>query len=166
MHPHADLLTTFYTAFQQRDAATMARCYHPDSTFHDPAFGDLDHDATVAMWTMLCARGKDLQLSFEIEQADDEAGRVHWEPRYTYRATGRPVHNRIDATFTFRDGLIMHHRDVFDLRRWCAMALGPVGKLLGWAPPFQAMIRKKARAALAAFRSKRGEDLPGERVAG
>ena len=65
-------------------------------------------------------------------------GRAHWVATYTYSATGRPVENRIDATFEFRDGRIVRHRDRFDLYRWARQALGPKGLLLGWLPPVQA----------------------------
>ena len=45
--------------------------------------------------------------------------------------TGRPVHNIIDAQFTFRDGLIVTHIDTFNLWRWSRMALGPKAVALG-----------------------------------
>ncbi len=56
------------------------------------------------------------------------------------------MHNRIDATFVFRDGKIVRHTDRFDLRVWAAQALGLKGKLLGWLPPVQNAIRKNADA--------------------
>lgn len=65
------------------------------------------------------------------------------------------MHNVIDARFTFRDGKIIRHVDSFDLHRWAAMALGPAGRLLGWLPPFQNGIRKKAAAGLDAYMAKR-----------
>ena len=58
------------------------------------------------MWTMLCERGRDLTLDWRDVRADDATGAAHWEPRYTFSVTGRPVHNKIDARFTFRDGKI------------------------------------------------------------
>ena len=56
------------------------------------------------------------------------AGRAHWDATYTYSATGRRVDNRIDATFAFRDGLIVRHDDRFDLWRWARQALGVQGR--------------------------------------
>jgi hypothetical protein len=67
---------------------------------------------------------------------------------------GRPrriVINDIRAQFEFRDGLILHHRDTFDLHRWLSQALGLTGKLLGWLPPMQAKVRAAAAAGLAKF---------------
>jgi hypothetical protein len=61
------------------------------------------------------------------------------------------VINRIDATFEFRDGLILRHVDRFGLWRWAAMALGAKGALLGWCPPVRAAIRAQAAKALAAY---------------
>ena len=87
----------------------MAACYAPDATFRDPAF-DLAGAEVGAMWAMLCARGKDLALEWRDVRADDRAGSAHWEARYTFSVTGRPVHNVIDAAFTFRDGSDRHAR--------------------------------------------------------
>lgn len=131
MHPHAQLIERFYQAFQKRDGAAMARCYHPEVHFSDPAFPDLRGARAGAMWTMLCAKGKDLRLEYRDVQADDRTGSAHWEAWYTFSKTGRPVHNQIDARFEFRDGLIVRHQDRFDFHRWASQALGPAGRLLG-----------------------------------
>jgi ketosteroid isomerase-like protein len=150
MHPNAQLIDGFYAAFARRDAGAMAACYAPDATFHDPVF-DLAGSEVGAMWAMLCARGKDLALEWRDVRADDRAGSAHWEPRYTFSATGRPVHNVIDAGFTFRDGRIATHVDRFDLWRWSRMALGMKGALLGWTPFLRDAIRSQARRGLDAW---------------
>ena len=155
MHPNAQLLETFYTAFQRRDHEAMARCYHPAVHFSDPVFTDLRGPRAAAMWRMLCERGKDLELTFGDVRADDRGGSARWEARYTFSQTGRPVHNVIDAEFGFEDGLIARHRDGFPLWRWAAMALGAQGRLLGWLPPVQQRIRDQAARALDAFIASR-----------
>ena len=150
MHPNAQLIDGFYAAFARRDAAAMTACYAPDATFRDPVF-DLAGIEVGAMWAMLCARGKDLALEWRDVRADDRAGSAHWEPRYTFSATGRPVHNVIDAGFTFRDGRIAAHVDRFDLWRWSRMALGAKGALLGWSPLVRNAVRRQARRGLDAW---------------
>jgi hypothetical protein len=62
------------------------------------------------------------------------------------------VHNKIDASFRFRDGKIAEHTDDFDLYRWTRMALGPVGVLLGWSPLVKGQVRAQAKNQLARFR--------------
>lgn len=153
-HPNAALIESFYRAFQRRDADAMAACYAPDVQFSDPVFTDLRGERAGAMWKMLCGRAADLEVTFSDVKADDSTGSARWEARYTYSVTGRKVHNVIDASFRFRDGKIVEHRDRFDLWRWSGMALGPVGKLLGWAPPLQAKIRRTAGGALEKFIEK------------
>ena len=101
----------------------MVACYAPDATFRDPIF-DVAGADVGAMWTMFCERGRDLALEWRDVRADDAGGAAHWEPRYTFSVTGRPVHNVIDSRFTFRDGRIATHADTFDLWRWSRMALG------------------------------------------
>lgn len=151
MHKNEQLITDFYTAFSKRDAEAMAACYAPDVRFSDPVFQDLRGEMAGRMWRMLCARGKDLTLVFSGIQADDERGRAHWEADYTFSATGRHVHNVIDATFTFRGGKILTHTDSFDLHGWTRQALGPAGLLLGWTSFLQNKVRRTAMDGLEKF---------------
>ena len=155
MHPNASLIDRFYKAFAAGDAEGMVACYHPDVHFSDPVFTDLRGDRAGAMWRMLSARAKDLKIVHSDVSADDLEGRAHWDADYTFSATGRSVHNVIDARFTFRDGKIVRHIDTFDLHRWAGMALGITGKLFGWLPPVQSGIRQKAAAGLDAWICKR-----------
>lgn len=151
MHPNAQLLHTFYSAFQRRDADTMARCYAASAHFSDAVFTDLNGPEVTAMWRMLTGRAKDFSLEFDSIEADDQQGRAHWVARYTFAATGKPVINDIQAAFRFRDGLIVDHKDSFDLYRWSSQALGASGRLLGWTPFMQKALRRKAAKGLAEF---------------
>ena len=148
MHPHAELIQALYAAFQRRDHRAMAACYTPDAEFHDPVFPHLRGPEVGAMWRMLCERATDLRITISNVQADDQAGTAHWEAWYSFRQTGRPVHNRIDASFRFAHGKIQRHEDAFDLYAWARQALGWKGILLGWAPPVQRAIRAQAARAL------------------
>ena len=153
-HPNAASIRRFYDALDRHDAAAMIACYAPDATFSDPVFSALDAAGVAAMWRMLCARGKDLHVVSSDVEADAAKGRAHWVATYTYSATGRRVENRIDATFAFRDGLIVRHEDHFDLWRWLRQALGPKGALLGWLPPVRRAMRAQAARALADWRAR------------
>lgn len=104
MHANEALITRFYEAFARHDGPAMAACYHPDATFSDPAFPDLKGKQPGAMWSMLTERGGDLVIRFSNVRADDTSGSAHWEADYTFSATGRPVKNVIEATFTFAMG--------------------------------------------------------------
>ena len=147
-HPNVVLLTGFYAAFNAKDGDAMATAYAPDADFSDPVFTDLHGKEIGAMWKMLCSRAADLRVEASGISADDAQGRAHWEAWYTFTKTGRPVHNVIDATFAFRDGKIVTHRDAFDLWKWAGQALGTSGKLLGWSPIIQGAVRRQARAGL------------------
>ena len=61
------------------------------------------------------------------------------------------VHNIIDAEFEFRDGLILRHKDTFDLWRWTRQALGATGVLLGWTPMVQNKVRAQGGGGLIKF---------------
>jgi ketosteroid isomerase-like protein len=156
MHPHAQLITDFYSAFQRRDGDAMASFYHSDAEFSDAVFRNLRHPQVTSMWRMLCERGKDLTLEFRDVHADDSSGRAHWDARYTFSQTGRKVLNRIDASFEFRDGKILRHLDSFDLWRWSRQALGPMGLVLGWSPLVQNKIRSQGMKALEKYMQEHG----------
>lgn len=150
MHANEQLLHRFYQAFQRRDYAGMAACYHPDATFEDAAFR-LQGPAIGKMWRMLCERGHDLRLSYDGIQATEHSGSANWEARYTFSQTGRPVHNQVRARFTFQDGLIRTHHDEFSFWRWAQQALGPMGWLLGWSGFLQRKVQAAAADGLARF---------------
>lgn len=161
MHPYEQRIRNFYAAFAVRDAAAMARCYHADVFFSDPAFPSLRGEEASAMWAMLCERGKDLTIILVDAGADDSGGHARWEARYTFSQTGRSVHNVIDALFAFRDGRIVRHIDRFSFWRWSRQALGPAGLALGWFGPFKALVRKKAARSLESFRAAGNYPRPG-----
>jgi len=155
MHPNALLIRRFYDSFARRDAEGMLACYADDVKFSDAVFVDLDDAEARAMWRMLCGRASDLRIATTSIAADDRHGSADWVADYTFSRSNRPVHNRVHAEFDFAGGLIVRHRDSFDLWRWAGMALGPVGKLLGWLPPFQKKIRGNARAGLHAYMQRK-----------
>ena len=148
MSEPAELIDTFYDAFARRDGDAMAACYHPDAEFSDPVFVGLRGEEVGGMWKMLCERGKDLKVQHSGVWAEDERGGARWEAWYTFSATGRPVHNRIEARFTFKDGKIATHVDDFSFWRWSRQALGAPGLLLGWSPMVIGKVRSQARKGL------------------
>jgi ketosteroid isomerase-like protein len=148
---HRALVERLYAAFAVRDGAGMTACYHGEATFSDPVFPLLRGGEVGRMWRMLCGRGRDLAIEASGIQADQARGRAHWEARYTFSATGRAVHNVIDATFEFRDGLIVRHVDAFDFHAWAGQALGLKGRLLGGTGFLRGKVQRMAAAGLARF---------------
>lgn len=152
---NTQVLDRFYTAFQQLDAETMCDCYAPDVSFSDPVFPTLKGDETKAMWRMLCSQATEFSLTFDNIDADENHGKASWEATYKFSKTGRIVHNKIQASFVFKDGKIVQHTDDFDLWKWSHMALGPMGLLLGWTPFMKNKIRQMAASGLKQFMSQK-----------
>ena len=156
-----DTITRFYAAFAQLDAATMAACYAPDASFQDEAFTLEGRRQIGGMWRMLCeatkAKGRDVwRLEASNFTAQGSRGTAHWEAHYRFSATGRMVHNIIEAEFEFApDGLIRRHRDRFPFWRWSRQALGTPGLLLGWTPILRGKVRAQAAAKLAPFMARK-----------
>ena len=152
----AQTIRRFYDAFAQLDGATMQACYAPDAAFEDEVFRLTGRHQVGGMWRMLCdatqAKGRDV---WRLEASNITDRSAHWEAHYRFSATGRMVHNIIDAEIDCGpDGLIRRHRDRFDFWRWSRQALGTPGLLLGWTPMLRNKVRATAAQNLAAYLSK------------
>ena len=153
-------ITDFYSAFARLDPEGMAACYAPDVAFDDEVFSLRGKREVMGMWRMLCDAVKekgrdDWKLEFGDVASNGDAGQAHWDAHYRFSATGRLVHNSIDARFVFdHKGLIARHHDSFDFWRWSRQALGPPGVLLGWTPMLRGTVRRKANANLERYLAK------------
>lgn len=127
------IIEKFYSALNNCDGSAMVSCYHDDVVFKDPAFGILKKERAKAMWLMLCEsqKDKDFQVEFSNIKANEKTGSANWEAFYTFSKTGRKVHNKINASFEFKDGLIIKHTDEFDLHKWAKQAMGIKGIFFG-----------------------------------
>lgn len=152
---NTQLITKFYTAFQNKDYKTMQECYTDTATFSDAVFVNLNAAQTKAMWEMLCIKGKDLVLTFNNIQSQGNTASAEWEAHYTFSATKRKVINNIKANFIIENGKIIKHNDSFDLYKWSKQAIGLPAVLLGRTSFFQNKIRKTAMKSLHDFMSKK-----------
>lgn len=156
-----DVVSRFYAAFERLDGAAMQACYAADAQFDDEVFSLRGREQIGAMWRMLCdagrSQGADVwRLEVSGITCDGARGAAHWEAHYQFSATGRRVHNIIDAEFEIGpDGLIRRHRDRFDFWRWARQALGAPGLLLGWTGMLRRKVQQGAAANLARFQAKR-----------
>jgi ketosteroid isomerase-like protein len=156
MDTNTEVISKFYTAFQQLDYQAMNSCYSDDIVFNDPAFGLLRGDEAKAMWEMLCKNAKNFSLTFSnIQLLDEEYATCNWVATYTFSKTGRRVVNNIKAFMRFKDGKIIEHSDGFKLSKWAAQALGLPGVLLGWTGFMKRKIQKNARKNLVTFIEKK-----------
>lgn len=154
MEANQDLIKQFYTAFSELNHEGMISCYHDEIHFSDPAFTNLQGKEAAAMWHMLCNRAKEFELTFDNVWAEGDKGGCNWIATYLFSKTGRKVENHITATFTFKDGKIITHKDSFDLYKWTRMALGMPGILLGWTPMLQNKVRAMGQKELEKFMAK------------
>lgn len=149
------LITKFYTAFQNKNYKGMQECYADSATFSDAVFVNLNASEVKAMWEMLCLRGKDLVLEFRDVKAQGNKVTAEWKAYYTFSATKRKVVNLIKADFIVENGKIVKHTDTFDFYKWSKQALGPAGYVLGWTNFFKNTVRKAARKSLNDFMNKK-----------
>jgi len=148
------LITKFYTAFKNLDAQAMVSCYHENIEFEDPAFGKLYGEHAKNMWWMLCQNAKELEVEFSKIKVNNNKGSAHWEVHYIFSQTGKKVYNSIDATFEFKDGLILKHTDNFNLHKWAKQALGFKGLLIGGTSFFKKKLQQQTSKLLSKFEQK------------
>jgi ketosteroid isomerase-like protein len=152
MPTNEEVITKFYTAFQQQDAATMNSCYRDDIIFSDPVFGMLKEDEVKCMWEMLCKNARGFSLAFgNIRPVDEEYYTCDWTARYTFSKTGNKVVNNIKAFMRLKDGKIIEHSDGFRLSSWIGQALGWRGKVFGWMGWMKRKVQMNARKNLQQF---------------
>lgn len=156
METHQQLIIDFYTAFSKREYKKMGDTYHEEAYFKDEAF-ELNGKEPAAMWHMLCLRGKDLKIEFSDINENDDVVTAKWEAIYTFSATKRKVHNKIEARFKFKDGKIIEHIDSFNFWRWSSQALGLPGYLFGWSSFLKKKVQHQAGNSLNAFISTHPE---------
>lgn len=147
MHRNAELLNHLFTSLNRHDYAKMTECYGLKAQFHDIAFHLYGRDQIGLMWRMICEG--DIRADFRIVDANERGGTVELIDEYTFPDTGRPVRNRIQSRFRFRDGRVEEQRDSCDPKAWAAMAIGgPGGFIAGRIP----LVRRwKARSKLSQY---------------
>lgn len=152
MDTPSQLISKFYTSFQNLDAQGMNACYDSNVVFFDPVFELLQAEQAMAMWRMLCKNAKNFSLTYgNIQDLGDDYYTCDWVATYTFSGTGRTVVNNVKAYMKIQDGKIMEHSDGFSLHKWSAQALGISGQLLGWNSFFQRKIKNKAKRNLLNF---------------
>lgn len=153
--PEVETIERFYNAFSKRDGSAMEACYAPNARFTDPVFSLNGKKEVGGMWRMLCERGADLRIEYSGIEGASGVGSARWDAHYTFGATGRFVHNRINAKFVLgEDGLIAEHTDTFDFHAWARQALGPAGLLLGWTSFLQRKVQRTAGGQLERYLAK------------
>lgn len=154
MNSNEKLIEKFYTALTNQDATTMASCYHTNIVFQDPVFEILKGSEATRMWQMLILNSKgNLKIDLSNVTANNNSGSATWIATYNFSKTNRKVINHINATFEFKDGLIIKHIDKFDLWKWSSQAFGLKGLLLGWTGFMQRKITEQARISLVKFKN-------------
>lgn len=147
------VLEKLYTCLDHKDHEGMAACYHPDAVFRDIAFDLRGRKRIHAMWHMIAE--SDLRATFTVSRVDGRTATVELVDDYTFRATGRRVHNVIRSDFRFVDGLIIEHLDSCSALRWGVQALGPAKGVVSWLVP--GARRRMAAATLAKFVARHPE---------
>ncbi|MFA4867277.1 MAG: nuclear transport factor 2 family protein [Pedobacter sp.] len=154
MNSNEQLIHHFYTSFQDKNVKAMQDLYASNASFNDPVFTNLNADEVKSMWAMLIMNGKDMRLEFKDIKGTQNGATAVWDAWYTFSATGKKVHNHINASFLIENGKIIKHTDHFSFYLWASQALGLTGILLGWTSFLKNKIRSTAKKNLQRYMDK------------
>lgn len=142
------ILLTFFTAFAKKDLNTMLDCYHKNVIYDDVGFGQQKGEKAKAVWRFLIQNvGENAVISFSDIQTFNNTGYANWTTTYPFGK--RIITNNIKATFHFKDGKIIFHKDEYSLWKWSQQAFGIIGYLIGWSPIFRWLIRWQMKKKIA-----------------
>lgn len=144
-----EILQNYYDVFQNLELDKMSNYYHSDVEFYDHAFGTLNKDELMAMWSMLFHKAfKSLTIEVSNIKVVDNIGFAHVECYYTYSLTNRKVHNIIDTTIKFKEDKIIKQIDIFNLKRWAEQSLGWKQSVFAGTTFFKNRLQKQTGTAL------------------
>jgi hypothetical protein len=136
MHSSARLIEKLYSALRDGDPDAAASCYTDDAHFQDIAISLDGRESIRQMWRLISSRN--VEVTFDSLAADDLRGDGHWVACYTFSDTGRRVVNDIHSRFSFREGLIVDHRDECDALSWANQGYPfPKNLLVGCVGPLR-----------------------------
>lgn len=91
-------------------------------------------------------------MTYSDISTSKDSGSAKWEAKYIFSKTGKPMHNKINSSFEFKDGLILKHADSFNLHSSSKQALGASGALVGWTGFFKKKLQAQTNSLLNKFR--------------
>jgi len=143
-----------------RDYEKMANLWHPEYTFADPAFPDLNTLRSRAMFHMFITnRDKSKMVVTHTTAAIPGPEENTYVTTYTcdYLYGAAPVHNEIRATIEVKDGKIWRQVDEFPLATWAKQSLGIMGSALKLVGMLDGVVKKKAAERLDGWCAKNEE---------
>jgi len=144
-----EILQDFYKAYEKRNLHEISKFYHSDVEFYDHAFGILNKNELISMWSMLFNKAfKDLSIEVSNIKIENNKGFAHIECDYIYTITGRKVRNIIDTTIEFKNNKRIKQTDIFNLKDWAKQSLGWKEGLLAGTSYFKRKLQNQTRKAL------------------
>ncbi|CUS12507.1 unnamed protein product [Tuber aestivum] len=156
----ADLVNEYIGAYREMDYEKLTNLWHPEYTFADPAFPDLNSLRSRAMFHMFITnRDKNKMVVTHTTPAIPGPKENTYITTYTcdYLYGTAPVHNEIRATIEVKDGKIWKQVDEFPLAAWAKQSLGMMGTALRVVGMLDGIVKKKAAERLDGWCAKNEE---------
>ncbi|WP_174978756.1 nuclear transport factor 2 family protein [Rheinheimera pleomorphica] len=129
--PRITQLLNFYNALSANNMQTLADIYHPEVVFIDPVHEIHGRAALAQYFSHAYARLQHCEFIGldRLEQA--EQGFLSWRMKFCHPAIGNGKAVAVDGCTVLRwqDGLIVYHRDYYDLNEMVYQHLPVIGWL-------------------------------------
>src|SRR3954453_18623876 len=161
--PNEDVVSSFFSSYREHDYKGMHNNLADDIKFSDFAF-DIRGKEVRAMWQLFCsateARPPVEVPWFEIVESQADRVVTKYRVAYPFRdktllgERERRVDYVIEAHLWLRNGKIVRHEDVSDIRTWARMAFGYPKCLLAGTAFFRDRVKQEASGRLKDFVKK------------
>ena len=122
----------FYNSLNAENLASLAQVYHPDVVFSDPVHRVHGLPALHDYFAHAYARLTESHFHVQSMAASGHTGFVSWQMRIRHPAIGQGKEILVDGCSELRwqeDGLIIAHRDYYDLTQMVYQHLPVIGWL-------------------------------------
>ena len=129
--PRITQLLNFYNALSANNMQTLADIYHPEVVFIDPVHEIHSRPALAQYFSHAYARLQHCEFIGLDRLEQGEKGFLSWRMQFCHPAIGNGKTVAVDGCTVLRwqDGLIVYHRDYYDLNEMVYQHLPVIGWL-------------------------------------
>ena len=131
--PRITQLLSFYNALSANNMQTLADIYHPEVVFIDPVHEIHGRAALAQYFSHAYARLQHCEFVGLDSMEQNEQGFLSWRMQFCHPAIGNGKRISVEGCSVLRwqDGLIIYHRDYYDLNEMVYQHLPVIGWLTG-----------------------------------
>jgi ketosteroid isomerase-like protein len=131
--PRIEHFLSFYNGLSSQNMQQLADVYHPDVVFIDPVHEIHGRNALHQYFNHVYARLRHCEFAGQDKMERGEQGFFSWQMRFTHPAigNGKMIVVAGCSVLRWQDGLVVYHRDYYDLDEMVYQHLPCLGWVTG-----------------------------------